>query len=66
MPDAWKHFHVFLPTEERCAYPMLVNGAFATDLSRQQVRVSAERGDYNSHLVKEARASVRRAMLPVL
>ena len=31
MLEAWKHFHVFLPTEEACPYPMLVNAAFATD-----------------------------------
>lgn len=66
MPDEWKHFHVFLPTEERCPYPMLVNGAFATDLSRQQVRVRHERGNYNSHLVAEAARLFVDQMLPVL
>jgi hypothetical protein len=66
MPETWKHFHVFLPTEERCPYPMLVNGAFATDLSRQHVRVRPERGDYNSHLVKEAARLFVDHMLPVL
>lgn len=66
MPEAWRHFHVFLPTEERCPYPMLVNGAFATDLSRQQVRVRPERGDYNSHLVREAARLFVEQMLPVL
>ncbi len=66
MPESWKHFHVFLPTEERCPYPMLVNGAFATDLSRQQVRVRSERGDYNSHLVRAAARLFVDKMLPVL
>ena len=66
MPESWRHFHVFLPTEERCPYPMLVNGAFATDLSRQQVRVRPERGDYNSHLVREAARLFVDEMLPVL
>lgn len=66
MPESWKHFHVFLPTEERSPYPMLVNGAFATDLSRQQVRVRPERGDYNSHLVREAARLFVDEMLPVL
>ena len=54
MPEDWKRFHVFLPTEERSPYPMLVSGAFATDLSRQHIRVSKESGDYNSHLLREA------------
>lgn len=66
MPESWKHFHVFLPTEERSPYPMLVNGAFATDLSRQQVRVRSERGDYNSHLVREATHLFVEEILPVL
>lgn len=66
MPDAWRHFHVFLPTEERSPYPMLVNGAFATDLSRQQVRVRSDRGDYNSHLLREAARLFVDEMIPVL
>ena len=66
MPEAWKHFHVFLPTEERCPYPMLVNGAFATDLSRQHIRVHAESGDYNSHLVRKAARLFVDEMLPEL
>lgn len=66
MPETWKHFHVFLPTEEPCPYPMLVNGAFSTDLSRQHVQVRSERGDYNSHLVKEAARLFVDEMLPVL
>ena len=66
MPEEWRHFHVFLPTEERCPYPMLVNGAFATDLSRQHVRVRAESGDYNSHLVREAARLFVEQMLPEL
>ena len=66
MPEAWKHFHVFLPTEERCPYPMLVNGAFATDLSRQHIRVHAESGDYNSHLLRKAARLFVDEMLPEL
>src|SRR3546814_9451761 len=42
------------------------NGAFATELSRQHVRVRPERGDYNSHLVKEAARLFVDKMLPVL
>jgi hypothetical protein len=66
MPDEWKHFHVFLPTAEYCPYPMLVNGAFATDLSRQQVKVRTESGDYNSHLIREAARLFVELMLPIL
>ncbi len=66
MPMEWRRFHVFLPTEERCPYPMLVNGAFSTDLSRQHIRVRSERGDYNSHLVREAARLFVNQMLPEL
>lgn len=66
MPKEWRRFHVFLPTEERCPYPMLVNGAFSTDLSRQHIRVRSERGDYNSHLVREAARLFVNQMLPEL
>lgn len=66
MPEEWKHFHVFLPTEERCPYPMLVNGAFATDLSRQRIGVRAESGDYNTHLVNEAARLFVEQILPEL
>ena len=66
MPEEWKRFHVFLPTEERCPYPMLVSGAFATDLSRQHIRVRAESSDYNSHLVREAARLFVEQMVPEL
>jgi hypothetical protein len=66
LPSAWRRFHVFLPTAEACPYPLLVNGAFTTDLSRQQVRVSSDRGDYNAHLIRQAARLVREQLLPVL
>jgi len=66
MPNEWRRFHVFLPTEELCPYPMLVNGAFSTDLSRQHIRTRSERGDYNSHLVREAARLFVNQMLPEL
>src|SRR5207302_5715455 len=47
LPADWQRFHVFLPTREPCPYRLLVNGAFAADLSRQEVRVTAEPDDYN-------------------
>ena len=66
MPKEWRRFHVFLPTEERCSYPILVNGAFSTDLSRQRIRVHPESGDYNSHLLREAARVFVERMLPEL
>lgn len=66
LPAEWRHFHVFLPTEESCPYPIIVNGAFSTDLSRQRIKVAAETGDYNSHLVRSAARLIRRELVPVL
>jgi len=64
--DAWRRFHVFLPTAELCPYPLLVNGAFMTDLSRRQLRVSSDAGDYNAHLIGQAARLVRTQLLPIL
>jgi hypothetical protein len=58
-PDAWRHFHVFLPTAESCPYPLLVNGAFVSDLSRQEIRVGEEQDDYNSFLMQRVAALFR-------
>ena len=66
MPEAWRRFHVFLPTAEPCPYPMLVNGAFMTDLSRQRVAADGRRHDYNSHLVREAARLFRHDLAPAL
>lgn len=66
VPEEWRRFHVFLPTHEPSTYPMLVNAAFATDLSRQQVRVSPDRHDYNSHLLHRAARLFRDRLLPAL
>jgi hypothetical protein len=66
LPDAWRHFHVFLPTGEPSPYPMLVNGAFNTDLSRQRVAVTSEPADYNAHLIREAARLFRTALVPEL
>ena len=58
-PDAdldgseWQRFHLFLPTVEPCPYRVIPNGAFASDLSRQEIRVSGERDDYNAFLARE-------------
>lgn len=66
MPDAWRRFHVFLPTAEPCPYPILINGAFTTDLSRQRVRTDRRGHDYNSHLIRQAAGLFRRELAPPL
>jgi hypothetical protein len=66
LPTEWRHFHVFLPTSEPCPYPILVNGAFNTDLSRRRVRVSPESGDYNAYLVRQAARLIRAELVPLL
>ena len=59
LPPAWRHFHVFLPTAEPCPYPLLVNGAFISDLSRQELRVGEEHNDYNRFLMRRVAALFR-------
>jgi len=66
LPAAWRRFHVFLPTAETSPYPLLVNGAFATDLSRQEIRVAAEAEDYNRFLIESAARVLRERLLPAL
>lgn len=66
LPPEWRRFHVFLPTAERCPYPMLINGAFASDLSRQEIRVSPARDDYNTWLIGEAARVFKDGLLPAL
>ena len=65
-PPHWRHFHVFLPTAEPCPYPLLVNGAFVSDLSRQEVRVGEERDDYNRFLMRRVAALFRDVLAPHL
>jgi hypothetical protein len=66
LPRPWRRFHVFLPTEEPCPYPVLVNGAFMSDLSRQHVRVTPDPRDYNAYLVRQAARVYREMLLPYL
>jgi hypothetical protein len=66
LPAAWRRFHVFLPTAETSPYPLLVNGAFATDLSRQEIRVAAEAEDYNHFLIESAARVLRDRLLPAI
>lgn len=65
-PGTWRRFHVFLPTTEELPHPLLVNGAFATDLSRQKVHVGPEADDYNRHLVERAAAVIRDRLVPAV
>lgn len=66
LPTSWRRFHVFLPTAEASPYPLLVNGAFATDLSRQEVRVVQEAEDYNQHLTRAAAKVLCDVLLPAV
>lgn len=64
LPTSWRKFHVFLPTSEPCPYPLLVNGAFVSDLSRQEIRIGESDDDYNSFLLKQAAALLRDVLAP--
>ena len=66
IPENWARFHVFLPTDEPCAYPFLVNGAFVTDLSRQELAVSRQEDDYNSFLLTRTARVLVRDLMPAL
>ncbi|WP_265112038.1 sacsin N-terminal ATP-binding-like domain-containing protein [Halosolutus halophilus] len=46
--------HVFLPTEERSPIPLLVNGAFDSNLSRKSIDITEHNLDYNRFLIREA------------
>ncbi|MFB6197674.1 MAG: hypothetical protein ABEI52_05315, partial [Halobacteriaceae archaeon] len=46
--------HVFLPTEERSPVPLLINGAFDSNLSRTAIDVTDREHDYNRFLIREA------------
>lgn len=46
--------HVFLPTEERSPVPVLINGAFDSNLSRTAIDLTARDLDYNRFLLQEA------------
>lgn len=45
--------HVFLPTRERSPYPILVNGAFHSSISRTHIEVEADREHYNRFLLEQ-------------
>ncbi|AZH25621.1 sacsin N-terminal ATP-binding-like domain-containing protein [Haloplanus aerogenes] len=46
--------HVFLPTEERSPVPVLINGAFDSNLSRTAIELTNREMDYNRFLIREA------------
>jgi hypothetical protein len=64
--QAARVLHVFLPTGETCPYPIVINGAFSADLSRQEVRVSPDPDDYNGWLLAEAARVFARSLVPAL
>ena len=66
LPGGWARFHVFLPTGEPSPYPLVVNGAFATDLSRQEIRVSTDPDDYNRFLLERAAVVFRDQLVDTL
>ncbi len=66
IPSDQRRFHVFLPTAEPCPYPFLVSGAFASNLSRQEIRVEADETHYNGFLLREAARLVQEVLLPFL
>lgn len=62
----WKRFHVFLPTGEVSPYGFLINGAFSSSLSRQEIRVEADATNYNRYLLCEAARILRDDLIPHL
>jgi hypothetical protein len=66
LPPESRVLHVFLPTGEPCPYPILVNGAFSADLSRQEVRVSDDPSDYNAWLLGRAASLFGESLVPAL
>jgi len=64
--QAARVLHVFLPTGEPCPYPMVINGAFSADLSRQEVRASPDPDDYNGWLLSEAARVFAGRLVPAL
>ena len=66
LPPNWAKFHVFLPTAEAAPYPLLINGAFRTDLSRQEVRIGEDDQDYNRHLLRATARTFAMRLLPAL
>lgn len=66
MEEAWKKFHVFLPTAEPCPYEILVSGAFGSNLSRQEIRVEDTQGNYNRYLIRESARLLREILIPGL
>ena len=51
--DERPSIHVFLPTEEQCPIPVLVNGAFYTKISRTSIDVTDDEDNYNAFLLRQ-------------
>jgi hypothetical protein len=66
LEPAWRKLHVFLPTGEPCPYHLLVSGAFASNLSRQEIRVEADASNYNRLLLRNVARLLRTSLIPRL
>lgn len=65
-PTANALVHVFLPTQEQMPYPFLINGAFASGLSRQSIRVEETESNYNGFLLRQAARLLTETLIPAL
>lgn len=45
--------HVFLPTNEKCPIPVLINGAFHTAISRTNIKITSDEDNYNGFLLQQ-------------
>lgn len=66
LKPVWQKLHVFLPTGEPCPYSLLVNGAFSSNLSRQEIRVEDDVSNYNRFLFRNAGRLLRDVLIPQL
>ena len=51
--DTFPNIHVFLPTQERCPLPILINGAFHSTISRTRIEVDDDPSHYNGFLLSQ-------------
>lgn len=63
---SWRRLHVFLPTVETSPYDLLVSGAFATNLSRQEIRIENDTSNYNRFLLRSAARLLTECLIPSL
>jgi len=66
IPSGRRKFHVFLPTTEPCPFHLLVNGAFNSNLSRQEIRIEDDALNYNRYLIDQAAHLFCGTLVPAL